>query len=135
MDEIKENLGEKVCKELSVNGKKISRELEVFGIEEYDGNGNLIHLKYSNGQEKWNEYDDKGNKIHYKDSSGSEEWYEYDNKGKMIHSKDSDDREEWYEYDSNGNVIHSHYNGLDLWYEYTFGNNGKVKTKTVYRAI
>ncbi len=136
MDEIKENLGEKVCKELSVNGKKVSLELEVFGIEEYDSKGNMIHSKDSYGDEYWYEYDSKGNKIHSKDSDGDEWWYEYDSKGNVIHYKDSSGSEIWREYDSKGKEIHRKTSeGSEWWYEYTFWDNGKVKTKTEYKTL
>lgn len=33
---------------------------------EYDENGNITHLKHSNGYEKWQKYDEKGNLISYR---------------------------------------------------------------------
>ena len=108
-------VGEKVYKEVNINGEKLSKWLTVDSITEYDS---------------------KGNEIHFKDSDGFEYWHEYDSKGNQIHSKDSGGREDWYEYDSKGNKIHSKYSiGNEYWYEYTFWDNGKVKTKTEYKTL
>lgn len=110
-----QTVGNKVYKEVSVNGEKVSKWLKVYSITGYDDRGNEIHRKCSNGFECWNEYDNKGNKIHSKYGGGLEEWYEYDNKGNMIHFKSS--------------------NSLEELYEYTFWDNGKVKTKTEYSTF
>ena len=129
-------VGEKTYKEVTVNGKTLSKWVEVLSISEYDSNGNLIHFKDSDGYEYWKEYDSNGNEIHYKTSNGKEEWYEYDSNGNPIHYKDNKGNEEWYEYDSNGNQIHYKDNdGEEYWHEYTYWKNGKVKTKTEYHAL
>ena len=99
-------VGEKTYKEVTVNGKTLSKWVEVLSISEYDNNENLIHYKNSNGYEYWKEYDSNGNLIHSKDSDGYESWKEYDSNGNLIHSKYSYSWEEWSEYDSNGNLIH-----------------------------
>ena len=70
-------VGEKTYKEVTVNGKTLSKWVEVLSISEYDNNGNLIHSKDSYGREEWNEYDNNGNLIHSKCDSSYEEWYEY----------------------------------------------------------
>ena len=70
-------VGEKTYKEVTVNGKTLSKWVEVLSISEYDNNENLIHFKDSDGYEYWKEYDSNGNQIHYKDSSGEEYWHEY----------------------------------------------------------
>ena len=70
-------VGEKTYKEVTVNGKTLSKWVEVLSISEYDNNENLIHFKDSDGYEYWKEYDSNGNLIHYKDSDGDEKWYEY----------------------------------------------------------
>jgi hypothetical protein len=46
-------------------------------IRKYDSNGNgkIIHCKYSTGLEQWWEYDSNGNLIRYKDGHGREDWY------------------------------------------------------------
>ena len=108
-------VGEKTYKEVTVNGKTLSKWVEVLSISEYDNNGNLIHYKNSNGYEYWKEYDSNGNLIHSKDSDGKEEWNEYDSNGNQIHYKDND--------------------GEEYWHEYTYWKNGKVKTKTEYHAL
>ena len=107
-------VGEKTYKEVTVNGKPLSKWVEVYSISEYDNNGNLIHFKSSDFVEYWKEYDSNGN---------------------LIHSKYSYSWEEWSEYDSNGNLIHYKYSdGKERWREYTYWKNGKVKTKTEYHA-
>ena len=108
-------VGEKTYKEVTVNGKTLSKWVEVLSISEYDNNGNLIHSKNSNGYEYWKEYDSNGNLIHSKDSDGYESWKEYDSNGNQIHYKDS--------------------SGEEYWHEYTYWKNGKVKTKTEYHAL
>ena len=73
----KDEVGERLHKEVTVDGKTLSKLVEVYSVIEYDRNGNEIHSKYSNGREVWYEYDSNGNEIHYKNSDGKEEWYEY----------------------------------------------------------
>ncbi|MBO4759196.1 MAG: hypothetical protein J5505_03970, partial [Spirochaetaceae bacterium] len=82
-----QELGDKIQKELTVNGEKVTRMVKYTGFAEYDSNGKQIHFKRSDGFEKWTEYDSNGNKIHYKDSNGKEDWSEYDSKGNQIHHK------------------------------------------------
>jgi len=85
---------------------------------EYDGKGNRIHWKDSDGYEVWYEYDERGNMIYSKDSDGYEEWHEYNEKGNRIHFKDSDGNEYWYEYDKKGNEIHvKNSDGYEEWYD------------------
>ena len=65
-------------------------------VREYDANNNLIHVKDSDGRERWWEYDSNGKIIHFKDSDGWEQWREYDSNGKYIHFKNNDGLEGWY---------------------------------------
>lgn len=81
--------GEKVYKEVNVNGETVFKWLEVDYFTEYDRNGNEIHSKDNNGYEDWYEYDSNGNIIHSKDNKGYEKWYECDSNGNIIHSKDN----------------------------------------------
>ena len=73
----KDEVGERLHKEVTVNGKTLSKWVEVLSISEYDSNGNEIHSKTKYGNEYWDEYDSNGNQIHYKDNSGEEYWHEY----------------------------------------------------------
>ena len=73
----KDEVGERLRKEVTVDGKTLSKLVEVYSVIEYDSNGNLIHSKDSDGDEKWYEYDSNGNQIHYKDNDGEEYWHEY----------------------------------------------------------
>jgi len=54
-------------------------------LTEYDDHGNIIHIKNSNGHEKW--YDSNGHLIHVRYSNGHEEWWDHDDHGKLIHKK------------------------------------------------
>ena len=131
-----QELGEKIYKEVTVEGEQLYKWVKYYSITEYDSNGKEIHYKNSNGDEEWWEYDSKGNQIHYKSSNGYEVWQEYDSDGNQIHCKNSDGYEWWYEYDSKGNEIHSKYSdGDERWYEYTFHPNGNVKTKKEYKTF
>ena len=64
---------------------------------------------------------------------------EFDRNGKEIHSKSivgEEEWEEWKEYDSNGNLIHYKSNyGIELLYEYTFWENGKIKKECRVRTF
>ena len=111
----KDEVGERLHKEVTVDGKTLSKWVEVLSISEYDNNGNLIHYKNSDVVEYWKEYDSNGNLIHSKYSYSWEEWSEYDSNGNLIHYKDND--------------------GEEYWHEYTYWKNGKVKTKTEYHAL
>ena len=71
----------------------------------YDNNGNVVHYKDSNGDERWLDYDKNNNPIHYKNSTGSESWCEYDENGNLIHYKNSDGLEYWKRYDENNHCI------------------------------
>ncbi|MBQ3669946.1 MAG: hypothetical protein II921_00525 [Treponema sp.] len=83
---------------------------------EYDGRGNCIHVRYSDGEEEWSEYDGRGNRTHYKDSTGYETWYEYDEDGNQILARNSRDNTVTFsEYDEMGNCVHVRmYAGDDL---------------------
>ena len=69
-----------IYKEFNIDGKKINKWVEVYGISEYeyDSKGNMIYEKGSRKDEVWHEYDSNGNEIHFKNSIGEEGWYEYD---------------------------------------------------------
>jgi len=53
-------------------------------IKEYDGKGNLIHFKYSNGYEYWQEFDENNKIIHLKCSNGYEFWYKWDGMEQIV---------------------------------------------------
>ena len=73
------------------NGEKVKvMTCDNGSVYKYDVNGNVIHLKDSDGDESWSEYDKNGNMIHFKNSDGYEQWFEYDTNGNCIHFKDSD---------------------------------------------
>jgi YD repeat-containing protein len=131
-----DSIGEK-----SVTNKiKFVRELDASDFEkngfirEYDSKGNVIHIKNSNGFEKWREYDSNGNCIHSKNSDGFESWREYDSNGNVTHNKDSTGYEWWREYDSNGNMIYyKNPDGYEYWKEYdSKGNVIHIKNSTGY---
>ncbi len=107
-----QEVGDKIQKEFTVNGEKVTRMVKYTGFAEYDSNGNKIYEKTAdNLEEIWLEYNSNGNLIHYKSSSGYEAWNEYDSSGKLIHLKNTrannaNSFEVWHEYDSKGNEIH-----------------------------
>ena len=135
-----------VIREYDANGKEIYYK-SPGGYEkwtEYDANGNETHTKDSNGSEDWSEYNGDGKMIHYKTASGRENWYEYDDAGNEIHAKHTNSDsilpdsgfEEWWEYDDKGNQIYyKSTDGIELWFEYTFWENGNRKTRTAYEAL
>lgn len=121
--------GENVYKQVTVDGKKVSKWLQLILIKKFDENGNCIYQN-KNGYEKWIEYDSHNNRVFEKSDDGEEKswnrkydsngnciwveyewsgyevWADYDENGNLIHSKDSGYDEEWLEYDSNNNLIH-----------------------------
>ena len=139
------DMGEKIYKEVIIDGQKVNKWVEIGDVIEYDANGNIIYSKCLNS-EVWSEFDDRGNIIYEKFSDGEEirneyEYdkkgniihakssrndgsehvgsYEYDTKGNIIHEKSSRGSEIWYEYDAKGNIIHEKKsNGYEAWYEY-----------------
>ena len=102
-----QKLGEKVYKEVVIDGTHLFKWLCYASISEYDVNGRLIHWKSSDGHEEWSERDGKGNLIYSKSDDGCEEWSDYDRNGNEIHRNNSAGYEQWYEYDAKGNMIHS----------------------------
>ena len=68
-----------------MGGKLVDKRLCCSRISEYDLNGNIVHAKSSDGDEKWFEYDSNGNEIHWKTADGMETHYEYDAAGNLIH--------------------------------------------------
>ena len=125
-----QEVGEKVYKEIIVNGEKASKWFEVKAITEYDAKGNIIHDNPAPiGGEKWYEYDAKGNQIHIKWENG-EQWIKYNDLGKRIHTRSTEGKEEWYEYDAKGNEVHvkTNYN-YESWKEYD------VKGNIIYEKI
>ena len=109
-----QQLGERLYKEVVVDGQKVNKWVEVGSISIYDEKGNKIHEEKSNSDEYWYEYDAKNNLIHEKIFSGhewfEENWFEYGAKGSKIHEKRTKkyfptNEERWYEYDNNGKLL------------------------------
>ena len=127
-----QTVGEKVYKEVTVNGEKNTKWLQVYSVSECDSNGNIIHEKNNSGEEWWVDYDSKGNVIHEKSNlfDGYEVWREYDSKGNVIHEKSNlfGGYEVWHEYDNNGNIIYKKNNYEEFWYEYD-GKGNKIYEK------
>ncbi len=71
-----QELGDKIYKELTVDGEKVSRLFKYDSFAEYDSKGNKIHHKASNW-ENWWKYDSKGNLLHRRTNYNEEEFYEY----------------------------------------------------------
>lgn len=93
-----------------------SQTYESYDIVEYDSKGNIIHLKDSYSEEKF-EYDNKNRIIKYtcnylEDDSIFIENYYYNDKLGICHTigNNTDDGayESWTKYDDNGNKIYFH---------------------------
>lgn len=114
-------------------------------IWEYDENNNPIYERNSNNgktyKETWLEYDKNNNKIYEKtfsNLSGTfvEIFYKYDENGNMISqmSPDSSMPVER-QFDKNNYLIYEKI-GMGLsWYFYEFYDDGKMKTKILYRTF
>ena len=80
-----QELGDKIYKDVTINGKGTSRLVKYEYFYEMNPEGKQIHYKDINGDEIWDEYDLKGNLIWRKGTVDSERWYEcynYDEKQK-----------------------------------------------------
>lgn len=134
-----QELGDRIYKEVLLNGKVLNKWLELSVIEEYDVNGNLIHYKDNDGEEEWYEYDPEGHEIYYRNNEGKEEWHEYNSKGEEIFYKlQSDGLIKEIKIDSN-NIRTEYYkanrNHLneEHWDEYKDNNkNLWIHSKTIY---
>lgn len=80
-------IGEEYYKDFPGSGYK---QAKVDSIAEYDGWGNKIYEKKSDGRENWYKYDEQGNLIYEKKSNGYELWYEYNENGNLVYMSDSD---------------------------------------------
>lgn len=141
-----DSLGGELWKEYDSNGNKIHSKRSD-GYEfwyEYDENGNMIHyhskhyedyLKKFFYTDTWYEYDENGNRTHELNSPGSECWRKYDSKGNLIYYKQDYgyvkyECEYEHQYNSQGNIIYTKINtGEELWYEYEYYPDGKIKTE------
>lgn len=129
---------------------------------EYNSDNKPIHCKDNRNSEWWRQYDKYGNQILHKTSFGLEvrTEYKYDSKGRVIYSKEtrsdsSNTTEKWfdewghnirskygdsenimeYECDINGNPLVTNWNNKEYrLYEYTFWENGKIKTEKSFFA-
>lgn len=128
------------------NNKIYQKESDDFEIWwKYDENNNLIYERNSdNGKtykETWLEYDKNNNKIYAKSFSNLSEtfvevFYKYDENGNMISqmSPDSSMTIER-EFDKDNYLIYEKI-GIGLsWYFYEFYDDGKMKTKILYRTF
>ena len=87
-------------------------------IKEYDKKGNLINIKWSDGEETWKEYDENNNEVYFKSSTGYESWYEYDEKNRLIYYKNSNGLEEWQNYNKKDNLKYfKSSDGEEGWYK------------------
>lgn len=105
---------------------------------EYDSAGNEIYRVEYNDAEIWHEYDENGNCIHFKSSNGYEDWSEYNSDGKLIYQKTNKGEITTYDYDEAGRQIHYKMSKEkkveDVYYEFEFYPNGKIKTRTCYKT-
>ena len=123
-DEMKSLMLTKFTKEAldGVNGNLTHMKFSDGSESWYTPTGRWLHCKHPDGREEW--YDGKGNMIHEKAASGYEKWHDFDTNRKLIHEKDSDGYEDWY--DANGGMSHKTAStGTICWYDV----NGKVIRK------
>ena len=107
-----QELGQKVYREVTINGEVVKKWVKVIGIEDYDERGKALYEKDIDGFTQY-EYDDKGNEIHWIWQTGKdryEYWYEYDDQNRKIHQSETKPKKNsfkgtWYEYDDKGNLI------------------------------
>lgn len=106
-----------------------------------DNYGNHIQANSSNNKTTiWQyEYDTSGKILYTLEVSGSlvwQNWYRYDANGNKIYEKNEYGQENWYDYNDKGNIIYekSARRGSEEWYEYEYGNNGKVKKHIIYKS-
>ncbi len=93
---------------LSIPSLSFGKENKIENNKEtkkYDGKGNLIYHKDSDGWEYWKKYDKNNNWIYiytYNGYDGHEQWAEYDENNRIIYYKSSRfDYERWYKYNEN----------------------------------
>ncbi len=96
------SFGKEKYKEINSDNYKKNNNKET---KKYDGRGNLIYHKDSDGWEYWKKYDRNNNWIYiytYNGCDGHEQWADYDKNNRVIHYKSSRfEYERWYGYDEN----------------------------------
>ncbi len=103
----------------------------------YDCDSNWNKLHGTNGTiSYWAEYDSNGNQTLYRTMDGFKIVYEYDSQNRLVKkSEDNNTYITYYEYDKDGKLFHEHSNyDSDVWYSYTYWENGKVKERKQYSA-
>ncbi len=149
--------GETIYKYDKNGNKVYSKEEWFYGrFYEYDSDGRVIR-EYSDDErdengnkdsEIWNEYDENGNLIHVIDinhGTKSEKWRSYNNNNKIISEKmfyhnnrHKNSKTVWntiFEYDENGNCIYELEEGNDGWKNeifYDYIKDGDVFIKYIY---
>lgn len=145
-----QNIGEKVYKELLIDGKTVNKWCEIKSIKECNEKGFVFHIATKDSNIIYNydkndkiisdsnggvwEYDDAGNNTVYKNKKANYEIiYDYDKEGNKIHSLDSDKEEIWNEYDNSNSLLHAKINSIksdstnmevtDQYYEYDKNKN------------
>ena len=70
-------------------------EKEIKTRFEYNGKGQLVHKKSSDGNETWYKYDDRGNKVYEKNNEKETFWlYEYYSNGQIKKETEYEPKEE-----------------------------------------
>ena len=148
-----------VRKKFNINGEIVEKMVKIYGINEFNEDGNRTHKKES-FKEYWceysengtlvcehgtdmmveyrREYDANGKLIYKKETtpfSTIETWHEYDKDGNKTHSKTSAGYEDWYEY-NDGKLIHSNSSAaIEKWYEYDENGNKIYEKVARHRDI
>ena len=63
-------LGERIYKQVTVDGKKINKWVRLVVIQKFDSNGNLIY-ENETGHERWFEYDSYNYRVYEKRDDGT----------------------------------------------------------------
>ncbi len=145
------NIGDKIHKNIIIDGKNMYKKLICTNITEYDSNENethnknlesdawyeydkninLRHYKNKDGTEVWEQYDDNMNVLYRKHSDGTLLYYVYDHSGRRVYTKSDAGFQIKYEYDKRGNLINTkHNNGFEIIYNYN-SKGDKIYEKTI----
>ena len=136
-------IGKRVYKQVIVDGKKIEKEVFLYGVTEYNKDEQEIHYIFYDPfgvVEVWYEYDENGNKIreHTSHHDGYEEWQEFDSKGYLVSEKNTRGKNLRFnnKYNSNGKIafIDEISSGRRTW-KYEYDENGRKIYQKFMRPV
>ncbi len=96
-------------------------------IYKYDKYGNLVYLKYPNGEESWHKYDNRNNRIYYKYKKMKfEHWLKYDDRNDCIYSINSSGTKTWCKYNNNHKKISTRMHSKGRIVEVEYDEKGRL---------